>query len=197
MNKNILDIGAWIGTTVLYQADKFKQVFCVEADSEALKELRSNVNLNELTNIVIIVPKALYKTTGTVRFGPNTQFGDELNLSTSQIKQEDASGANEVQSDVVESICLFDLIQEYKIDNLALIKCDIEGGEEAIMEDLLNYCLKEKVCCYLSFHYDWWSDRNIERFDSLFSRFKSPLVEGSVCSLIKKAPFESFLFEPL
>ncbi len=46
-----LDIGAWIGPTVLYGARKARHVWCFEPDPEAFRALVWNVELNGLSNV--------------------------------------------------------------------------------------------------------------------------------------------------
>jgi FkbM family methyltransferase len=197
-DKNILDIGAWIGTTVLYQVDKVNHVYCVEADIKSIKELTSNIELNDFSEYCTVIPKAVYSTTGYVTFGPNPSW-PTLNQSTSMIKKlrdifddnEVNEGNNDYQS---PAISFEDMIREYGITNLSLIKCDIEGGEEHIMIQMLEYVLQHNIACYLSFHYAWWQDLNIERFESLFLKFKDG---DSITSKVKSSPFDSILFVPL
>ena len=52
--------------------------------------------------------------------------------------------------------------------DIGLIKVDIEGGEENIMDDLMKFSSKHKIPVLLSFHLSWWKDQNINRFVYLF-----------------------------
>ena len=53
-NKIYLDIGAWIGPTVLYNAQKFKNIYCFEPDPVAYENLKNNITINNYNNINII-----------------------------------------------------------------------------------------------------------------------------------------------
>ena len=85
------------------------------------------------------------------------------------------------------------MIEKYQIGDLALIKVDIEGGEENIMVDVLSYSLAHNVPVYLSFHYSWWANKDISRFTAMFTKFKC----GDCSERVVADPFISILFEPI
>jgi FkbM family methyltransferase len=177
--KVVLDIGAWIGPTVLYNAKKFKHVVAVEADKLSVQELQANVKLNGLDDKVTVVPKAVYHELTTVRFGKNMFMnGARDNDSTSQIQKGD--GGYEV-----ETVTLDELVKS--IDgSLGLIKVDIEGGEEFILEQLLKYHLEHRVPMHISFHYSWWSDKS--RLAGLVPLFQ----QANVSNIVQRVAADPF-----
>ena len=42
----MIDIGTWIGPTVLYCCQKFKHIYGVEADKESIEEINTNIKFD-------------------------------------------------------------------------------------------------------------------------------------------------------
>jgi len=184
-NKIFIDIGSWIGTTSIYGCRKSNHVYCIEAENEAFNDLSLNLELN--CNNYTLINKAIYNVDNIdVKFGKNKFLVDsKLNDSTSQIYDE-----NDISSEInyVKTITFQNIINNYNINinEISLIKVDIEGGEEFILFDLYCVHLCYKTPIYISFHYSWWKDKNLERFYFL--------TEGQKNNIIKN-PFISILFE--
>jgi hypothetical protein len=54
---------------------------------------------------------------------------------------------------------------------IGFIKCDIEGGEEDILEDMLTFARLHSIKTYISFHISWWKNRDIQRYAALLKGF--------------------------
>jgi FkbM family methyltransferase len=196
-----IDLGAWIGTTSIWLSNNFLYVIAVEADKESLKYLKKNLVASNCTNVQIC-EKAVSHTDEPVVFGPRLSFGEELNNSTSYAKK--LSDAVDSHNNYLISTLTFNqIIENYVTKNeklknckVSFIKCDIEGGEESILKDILDYAKINKSKAWISFHYDWWSAKNIESFESLFQQFKTNSPTANVSEYIKQNPFTSILFEP-
>ena len=69
-NKNsvYIDIGAWIGPTVLYSANIYNKVIAIEPDKIAIERLEQNMSCNNFNNITLI-QKALSNINGRSKFG--------------------------------------------------------------------------------------------------------------------------------
>lgn len=191
-----IDLGAWIGTTSIWLANYFYHVIAVEADKESLECLRENLAASDCINFSVCECPILHLSQ-EVLFGPR---GKDLNESISCVK---TKGDN-INDYFVESITLEKLIFDYVYSDKALythkigfIKCDIEGGEEEILEDLLRFSYTNRCKVYLSFHVSWWRTRKIEEFASLFGLFKTNCPEADVVEYIRLRPFTSLLFEPI
>ena len=177
-NKYMIDFGTWIGPTVLYNVSKFKKVIGVEADKLSYNSICANIQANNWNeNQVKIINKAMYKCTGFVNFGKN-QFlqNSRENDSTSQIYDSSTETNNSYQ---IPSISVFDLLNQENISpsDIALIKVDIEGGEEFILQDLLQLYIDHKVPLFISLHYDWWSDKSSIFQEPLQSQLKQCSIE--------------------
>jgi beta-1,4-mannosyl-glycoprotein beta-1,4-N-acetylglucosaminyltransferase len=84
------------------------------------------------------------------------------------------------------TISFFGLIKNYNINpnNISLIKVDIEGGEEYILDDLFSFYFIYKIPMYISFHYDWWKDKNLNRFSFLTKNQKESIYNNPFISLL-------------
>lgn len=185
--KVMVDIGAWVGPTVLYNAHKYQHVFAVEADRVTLPELEANIELNKLTEKVTLVKKAIYSELTTIQFGNNQHLnGSAANDSTSQIQVGTGGGY------AVETITFPKLVEGIDPSTIGLIKVDIEGGEENIIEDLLQYHLDHRVPLYLSFHYSWW--RTPAKLLRLKELFRHTNITETAVDLVQRYPFCSLLF---
>jgi FkbM family methyltransferase len=187
-DKIFIDIGGWIGATTMYGSRKSKHVYSIEADFEAFHDMEMNLK-NNCSNNYTLLNKAIFNIDNyKVRFGKNIYMkNSKMNDSTSQIYNE-----NIITSDsyLIETITLKNLIQNYQIPpfEISLIKVDIQGGEEYILNDLFDIHLNYGVPLYISFHYSWWKDKNIDRFHFLSSYIKKSITMD---------PFISILFYPL
>ena len=96
---------------------------------------------------------------------------------------------------IVSTITLSDIFNSYEPSSVGFLKVDIEGGEESILEDLLEFCIKNKSHAWVSFHLSWWKDQDIKRFLNLFSKFNTD-VPDPISRLIHQDGFGSILFQP-
>jgi len=176
-----IDIGAWVGPITMYASRKSKEVYSVEADSRSMCFLQKNCRNNCEDNINFI-HKAIYsKSNENVLFGKNSFLpGSTLNDSTSQI----LSGIEGAEGYSITTISFPELIRRINPKDISLIKVDIEGGEENILDDLFSFYDTHSVPMYISFHVDWWKNKDLTRFENL----KKYIPQ------IQKDPFTSILF---
>jgi hypothetical protein len=87
---------------------------------------------------------------------------------------------------LVDTITLESLIQNYQINpsEIGLIKVDIEGGEENILNDLYDIHQKYKIPIYVSFHFNWWNDKNLDRFEWLSDTIKNQIQAEPFASIL-------------
>jgi FkbM family methyltransferase len=189
LNKNSvwIDIGGWIGTTCIYGSRKSKHTYSIEADKCAFEDMKANCYINS-RNCTLINKAILNVNDIDVTFGKNKFLhGSKLSDSTSQIYTNESNENKTDDCYTIKTITLDNMISTYSIDptNIALIKVDIEGGEENILNDLYNLHKMYKTPLYVSFHYSWWKDKNIERFEFL---------SHNQIETVRANPFVSLLF---
>lgn len=201
VNKSAIDIGAWIGPTTIWLSNNFKSVVAVDADIRAIGALKQNLSTSNCNNVHVI-DKPVHSLNLEVIFGANqyVEFFKQqgLGCSTSQIR----AGSIQDGDYTIPTVTLRDLGSIVPLEEVGFVKVDIEGGEELILEDLAKLGAQYNWKLWVSFHYDWWKDRDIGRFTNLFSQAKYIGVDGSSNQLhgdftecIRNNPFTSLYIE--
>jgi len=137
-----VDLGAWIGPTVIFAAARCQQVYCFEPDPLAYEQLLGNLRLNDIDNVTSF-HGAVYTRNGTVQIGnPAGTFG---NSETSIISN---------NSGGISTPCLtFDHAMElFGIGAIDLLKIDIEGAEFELLPNMKSYLGTNRPSLYLSTH---------------------------------------------
>lgn len=162
--KTAIDLGAWIGTTSLWLSQHFNHVVSVECDKVSLERFRRNIKLNKIENITV-VPYPISNSERLVTIGPRVELSCGFNVNSgtavNYIKDETTS----LFDSATRTITLDTITKRFS--DVCFIKCDIEGHEENIIEEILSV----GVPVHMSFHIPWWKDKNVHRFDSIFERF--------------------------
>jgi FkbM family methyltransferase len=198
-NKNAIDIGAWIGSTTIWLSKAFKEVLAIDGDTVATKALKANLKTSRCFNTYVL-DRPLYSTSAEVVFGTNQyvpHYREEgLGASTSQIKTSEFT-----QNDyVIQTITLSQINEIFPLSQVSFVKVDIEGGEEDLLVDLIDLSKQYSWELWISFHLDWWKDRNIYRFTEIFSnaidiRFQSMQHKinnpQELVHFLDRAPFAS------
>src|SRR3989339_1182077 len=138
-----LDIGAWIGPTLLYAAHFAKEAYGFEPDPIAFNELCENLKLNPNLDNVKIYRTLIGNTNGEVWLGNRFKGGDS---------QGSILFANERTRWSANSIRLEDVVQREKIQSPLFIKIDVEGGEYSLVPSLTKFFKKIRPIVYLSLH---------------------------------------------
>ncbi|MBK0327174.1 FkbM family methyltransferase [Rhodobacteraceae bacterium F11138] len=138
-----LDIGAWIGPTVLYGARKARHVWCFEPDPEAFRALAWNIHLNRLDNVSAFAA-ALSQDVGVARMaGMHGEAGDS---TTSLLNPGGAAG-----SDVL-TLRFDQFAGAVDLSGVSLVKMDVEGAEFEILPTLLPWLKEHRPALLLSTH---------------------------------------------
>ena len=158
-----IDIGSWIGPTVLYASERYKKVISLEVDPGPLSKLKENISINKISN-VDVYEKALFNKTGKASF-----FSRSSSMSTFSNK----NPKNQEEKIInVDTITFEDLLTKSKVSppNIALIKMDIEGGEINVIPSMKNFLTHHGVPLYISLHPMFLDD---EEFNYLKSELYS------------------------
>jgi len=104
-------------------AQKFhpSKIVTVEPDKNNLHILKKNIQLNNLSETLLLVEKAVYKTTGKIGF--QSQL---VNKGMNVIDQNE-------KSKLVPTLTLKDLFSQTKLKQVDFLKIDIEGGERYVL----------------------------------------------------------------
>jgi FkbM family methyltransferase len=139
-----IDIGAWIGPTLLYGCQLAKAAFALEPDPLAYSELEGNVaqNRNKTAN-VFLFNACIATHSGEVALGSRGAGGD----STSSL-----IFAKKKTHWTVKAFTFADFIQQNRITDCNFIKMDIEGAEYQILPQMSEYLEANRPTLHLSLH---------------------------------------------
>lgn len=138
-----LDIGAWIGPTVLYGARKARHVWCFEPDPVAFRHLAWNIELNTLTNVSAF-SAALSDQVGVARMA---SFGGEAGDSMTSLLNADGKGGNDVLT-----LGWDHFANAVDLSGVSLVKMDIEGAEFSVLPTLIPWLKQHRPALFLSTH---------------------------------------------
>ncbi len=141
-DRDYLDIGAWIGPTVLFGARRARHVWCFEPDPVAFRHLAWNIELNGLQNVSAFAA-ALSDRTGVARMA---SLGGEAGDSMTSLLADGAHGHD------VPTLGWEDFARAVDLSGVALVKMDIEGAEFSVLPALLDWLREHRPVLYLSTH---------------------------------------------
>ena len=150
-----IDIGAWIGSTVLFGAQLSKKCYAFEPEPIAFNVLIKNLSLNPNISNINLYNAAISDKTGKIKLGSNTLHGDSM-----------SSMVCSNQCIEVDSFSLNDFIIQNNITDCNFIKIDIEGGEFFVLPSIKDFLYKTKPTLFLSLHSPWFEDSK-EFFDKI------------------------------
>jgi FkbM family methyltransferase len=157
-----IDIGAWIGPTVLYGCQVAKSVYALEPDPLAYAELEQNIALNkQVTGNVRLFNACIAPQSGDVTLGSRGEGND----STSSLLF-----AKKKTHWTVKAFSFMDFIRQQAITDCNFIKMDVEGGEYQLLPTMAEYLRAHRPTLHLSLHPLYlkirplgWPGRVIER----------------------------------
>jgi len=144
-NHSYIDIGSWIGPTVLYGSQIAKFCYAIEPDPVAFKYLKNNVEINNtFCSQIKLSNQCITDFSGTTHLTPKDKKGGD---SMSSMMFEKLSTSWEVYG-----ITFDEFVLENSIDDCNFIKMDIEGGEFLVLPTMNEFIEKEKPTIHLSLH---------------------------------------------
>ena len=163
--KIIFDIGANVGiyTLLAAVANPYGVVHAFEPTPVITDILRSNIQLNELKNVRVnqmgITDKRgtafLYLTQG------DSQDNEGMNFVVYT--------SNNQQTLSIEVTSIDDYCHQNSIDEIDLMKIDIEGGEIEALKGAYELLQQQRIKCILLEAVDWALNRNGQNVDDLLS----------------------------
>jgi len=182
-----IDIGAWIGTTVLYGAQIAKHSYAIEPDTEAFVELKENIELNpELENKITTYQGCINDKQGTVKLHAHPE--KKWNSSLSSL----VYYANSRVSKLVPSQTLESFVDLFKIQDFNFIKIDTEGAERLIIPSSKEFLKKYKPTLHLSLHPNTFTEEShvegildtLEIYKNIYNRDNTKLTIESLRRLL-------------
>lgn len=141
----VIDMGANIGSFSLYGAYYGATVYAVEPEPNNLQALKNNIELNRYEDKIIICPYGISDYKGLAKI---TNEG-----GGSTIKDEWKEGSE------VEIMPLDNFFSLYHIENVDVLKIDIEGAEVEVLLGASKYNLQK--CKFITMEFDIRSGRQM------------------------------------
>jgi FkbM family methyltransferase len=159
--KSYIDLGSWIGPTVLFGSYLAKRGYAIEPDNVAREILEHNLNLNrEIKKKVKIFDFCISDKRGYEYLGKKFGgFGEGDSTSSIFIKN---------NGQKVRSITLNEFIKNEKITDCNFIKMDVEGAEIKILPNIKSYLKKEKPTLHLSIHP--WLVKDLKEYAKIMTK---------------------------
>lgn len=153
-----VDVGANIGFHTLRAQQALGgvgRVVAIEGSPSVADQLAATLDLNGLDTEVRIVRTAVADSAGTLTMfrGPNRNLG----LSTS-VAERGFSVESEVRCDRLANLLLAE-----ELEQLRIVKIDVEGGEPAVVAGMVGLLadLSDRVEFVLELSPKWWSDPHL------------------------------------
>jgi len=137
-----VDIGTWVGPTVLTAASTGCTVYGYEPDPVAFAELQENITINQLENINI-QNCALFNHNGIMNFGSgrSTHLGDSVSSLM--------NGEGDISVKVID---VSDETKKSWFVHAKMLKIDIEGAEYLTLPKMSYFLKEQKPIVLLSIH---------------------------------------------
>jgi FkbM family methyltransferase len=136
-----LDLGFYLGQTIIYAAHKVKNAYGIDLDLVAYNAGIKNINCNNLKNVKTKMC-AISDKKGYVSL-QGVQGGSSRRIVEKHQQQE---------QNFVQSLTLQDLSDLWGVNKFDFIKIDIEGAEEFVLPSIVEYCRDKKPIIWLSIH---------------------------------------------
>jgi len=156
----VFDIGANIGLWTAYILNKgAKKVYAFEPNKLAISQLNHNFKDNKN---VVIVPKGVYHEHTKIPF-----YVDASNsLISSMINDE-----HKVLAYEVETVTIDEVLSEYNIDKINLLKMDIEGAEFDIFDNISTETMNKIDSLLIEYH-DFYFPMVMHKVDHLITELE-------------------------
>ena len=140
----VLDIGAWIGPTVLFEARRARRVEAFEPDPKSAEMLRTNLALNPGEAAKVNVhEKAIWTEAGRRTMGNPNAPGDSMSSLL------ETGAPHEWTVETIAADSLGDLVAP---DDRLFVKMDVEGAEYDILPAIAPLFDRDRVAVLIAFH---------------------------------------------
>jgi FkbM family methyltransferase len=145
--KYIIDAGANVGMAAIYFANKYKnaKIIAIEPESENYELLKKNTE--NYTNITVI-QAALWDTSGEISLF-DMGLGDNAFMAGTSKTVLKTPVKNIKQ--MIKTVTIDEIINEFHIDVIDILKIDIEGSEKEVFESCKSWINKTK-CIIIELH---------------------------------------------
>jgi len=133
----LIDAGANVGFATIYLSQKkaFDKIFCIEPAKSNFEILRKNISsLNNSSNVMLLENALAARENESFQIENNFRDGKDWSITTTQSKNGEVKG-----------ITINEIIKEFDLQEITLLKIDIEGAERFIFEESANLVFLERT----------------------------------------------------
>ncbi|MGE7906603.1 FkbM family methyltransferase [Peribacillus sp. NPDC094092] len=184
-----LDIGAWIGPTVLYGAQKAKHVYAIEPDPIAYQELTKNLKLNDtIFSKVTCINSAMSEKEGNITLFKRNELGDSMSSILPTRSEKDSCE--------VRAISINELIRHYDLSEINFIKMDIEAGEYFLIPSISEYLKNNRPTLNLSIHPPFLFEAEKLKLTRDIHSGSSYQIEALTKRILESLEFYKYIYDP-
>jgi len=165
-----IDIGSYIGPTVLYGSQLAKHCFAIEPDPVAFQELKNNIELNDHLKSQITLSKyCISNSIGTDKLFTPGRLEDGGGSGSTLLPSLEGGSINENQMNFWEfqTTTIEQFIQSLSITDCNFIKIDIEGAEFDLIPSMSDYLKNQKPTVLIEIHLKFVKDP-IKKLEIMF-----------------------------
>jgi len=138
----VIDVGAHMGLYSIFTAKKFplSKIIAIEASPSTFKKLELNCKLNNVQNVILYNNAACDQNEKEIEF-----YQGIFSSVVKEFLPDLGYPEDKVQKIKVRSITIDNLVEDENIDQIGLLKIDIEGGEILALKGAMVTLEKKKI----------------------------------------------------
>jgi FkbM family methyltransferase len=150
-NAIVMDIGANIGiyTILLSHIYPKAKIIAIEASPSIFEMLRSNCKLNNLlfpgSNVLLINKAISDKDDTTAEFDEKHSMSTMLEEFLTNLSSTILTNQDELNKRVVRTITIDNLVETTGVNEISLLKIDVEGAEVLALKGAINALTQKKI----------------------------------------------------
>lgn len=172
-NTNFLDIGSNYGCHTIGIANEIKKnngngkIYSFEIQPEIINLFKENIELNNLQDYIIINEFGLGDKNENKEFIISNNYDYDLNPGSASLNNKDKNDKNKKETITIKKL------DDLNIDNISLIKIDVEGYELQALEGGIKTISKHKPTIIIEIwnnnfdEYKNWINKNFPFYDIL------------------------------
>lgn len=133
----LIDAGSNVGFATIYLQQKifFNKIFCIEPSKSNFEILNKNISsFNTTANVTLLQNALAAKENQKFEIKNNFRDGKDWSITTKQS-----------ENGKIKGVTINEIIKKYVLDEITLLKIDIEGAERFIFDESANLAFLDKT----------------------------------------------------